>query len=135
MKQIDKKLPIYKQAWILVENYKEIGIRCVYNDRNRNVYLSLLNAPVFVENVSGAQTTLVGVFKPFSRVRDNFQYFADKYKTMYKMVYANNPGMLKYLERREFNDECETRSEITKIELEQNKSVLNKKEGIYDIKY
>lgn len=100
MKQIDKKLPIYKQAWILVENYKEIGIKCVYNNRNRNVYLSLLNAPVLVENVSGAQMTLVGVFKPFSHVRDNFQYFADKYKTMYKMVYANNPGMLKYLEQK-----------------------------------
>lgn len=98
MKEINKKLPIYKQAWVLSENYKEIGIRCVYNHRNRNVYLSLLNAPVFVENVSGAQITLVGVFKPFSHVRDNFQYFADKYKTRYKMVYANNPGMLKYLE-------------------------------------
>lgn len=119
MKQIDKKLPIYKQAWILVENYKEIGIKCVYNNRNRNVYLSLLNAPVFVENVPGAQTTLTGVFKPFSYVRDNFQSLADKYKAMYKIVYANNPAMLKYLELlRELIDECETRSEITEMELE-----------------
>lgn len=31
---------MYKQAWILRDNFKEIGIKCVYNNRNRNVYLT-----------------------------------------------------------------------------------------------
>lgn len=104
MKEINKKLPIYKQAWVLSENYKEIGIRCVYNHRNRNVYLSLLNAPIFADGVAGAQMTLVGIFKPFSHVRDNFQDLADEYKRMYKVFYSDNPEMLKYLEQTEANN-------------------------------
>lgn len=98
MKQINKKLPIYKQAWVLRENFKEIGIKCVYNERNRNVYLSLLNAPLFVYGVPGAQMTLIGCFKPFSVVRDNFEEFADEYKNRYRSFYSNNPEMLKHLE-------------------------------------
>lgn len=98
MKQINKKLPIYKQAWMLRDNFKEIGIKCVYNNRNRNVYLSLLNAPLFVYGTSKAQMTLVGCFKPFSDVRDNFQAYADKYRKMYKILYSDNPEMLKHLE-------------------------------------
>lgn len=97
MKEINKKLPIYKQAWDLTENFKEIGIKCVYNHRNRKVYLSLLNAPVFADGIAGAQMTLVGILKPFSHVRDNFQELADEYKRMYKIFYSDNPEMLKYL--------------------------------------
>lgn len=97
MKEINKKLPIFKQAWDLTENFKEIGIKCVYNHRNRKVYLSLLNAPILVAGVSDAQMTLVGVFNSFSHVRDNFQDLADEYKCMYKTVYSDNPQMLKYL--------------------------------------
>lgn len=99
MKQINKKLPIYKQAWTLTDNFKEIGIKCVYNNKNRTVYLSLLNAPLFVHNEPGARMTLIACFKPFSNVRDNFQAYADKYKNMYRIVYSNNPEMLKYLEQ------------------------------------
>ena len=97
MKEINKKIPIFKQAWDLTENFKEIGIKCVYNHRNRKVYLSLLNAPILVAGVSGAQMTLVGVFNSFSYVRDNFQDLADEYKRMYKTVYSDNPEMLKHL--------------------------------------
>ena len=99
MKEINKKLPVYKQAWDLTDNFKEFGIKCVYNERNRKVYLSLLNAPILVEGISEAQTTLVGVFKSFGYVRDNFQDIADEYKCMYKTVYSDNPEMLKYLEQ------------------------------------
>lgn len=99
MKEINKKLPVFKQAWDLTENFKEIGIKCVYNHRNRKVYLSLLNAPILVEGVSGTQTTLVGVFNSFSHVRDNFQELADEYKRVYKIFYSDNPEMLKYLEQ------------------------------------
>lgn len=98
MKQINKKLPIYKQAWVLTDNLKEVGIKCVYNNRNRKVYLSLLNAPLFVYGTSEAQMTLVGCFKPFSDVRDNFLAYADEYRNMYRIVYSNNPEMLKHLE-------------------------------------
>ena len=98
MKQINKKLPIYKQAWILSDNFKEIGIKCVYNHRNRNVYISLLNAPLFVYGVSGAQMTFVGCFKPFSDIRDNFQAYADEYREMYRILYSDNPEMLKYID-------------------------------------
>lgn len=101
MKKIDTKLPIYQQAWILADNYKEIGIKCVYNNRNRNVYLSLLNAPIIAHGVPGAEMTLVGIFKPFSYVRDNFQDCADIYKRKYKVVYSDNPEMLKYLEQKD----------------------------------
>lgn len=99
MKEINKKLPVYKQAWDLADNFKEIGIKCFYNDRNRKVYLSLLNAPILVDGVPEAQMTLVGVFNSFSYVRDNFQDLADEYKRMYKTVYSDNPEMLKYLEQ------------------------------------
>lgn len=98
MKQIDKKLPIYKQAWILTENYKEIGIKCIYNHRNRKVYLSLLNAPTFVCGIPETQETLRYCARFFSEARDNFQELADRYKNMYKIVYSNNPEMLKHLE-------------------------------------
>lgn len=98
MKQINKKLPIYMQARVLIDNFKEIGIKCVYNNRNRKVYLSLLNAPLFVSGISEAQMTLMGCFKPFSDVRDNFQAYADEYKNMYKIVYSNNIEMLKHLD-------------------------------------
>lgn len=100
MEKINVKLPIYQQAWILANNYKEIGIRCVYNNRNKNVYLSLLNAPILAKGVPGAEMTLVGIFKSFSYVRDNFQDCADTYKRMYKEVYSDNPEMLKYLEQK-----------------------------------
>lgn len=69
MKQINKKLPIYKQAWVLTDNFKEIGIKYVYNHRNKNIYLSLLNAPLFAYGALEAQMTFVGYFKPFSDVR------------------------------------------------------------------
>lgn len=104
MKEINEKMPIYKQAWDLTDNFKEIGIRCVYNERNRNVYLSLLNAPILVEGISEAQMTLVGVFKSFNYVRDNFQSLAEKYKYMYKNVYSDNPEMMKYLEQTDTNN-------------------------------
>lgn len=98
MKPIDKKLPVYRQAHVLADNYKEIGIRCVYNTRNRKVYLSLLGAPFLAVDVAGAQVTLVGVFRPFSHVRDNFLQCAREYMQMYRAMYADNPKMLKYLE-------------------------------------
>ena len=98
MKQINKKLPIYKQAWVLSDNFKKIGIRCVYYDRNKTVCISLLNAPILACGISEAQMTLIGCFESFSEIRDHFQEYADKYKNMYRSFYSNNPEMLKYIE-------------------------------------
>lgn len=98
MKQINKKLPIYKQAWVLAENFKEIGIRCVYNERTKTVYISLLNAPIIARGVPEARMTLIGRFDSFSEIRDNYQEYADKYKSVYRRCYSNNPEMLKFIE-------------------------------------
>lgn len=98
MKQINKKLPIYKQAWVLVENFKEIGIRCVYYEKTKTVNISLLNAPIIARGVSDVQMTLIGCFESFSEIRDNYQEYADKYKSAYRDLYSNNPEMLKYIE-------------------------------------
>lgn len=89
MKEINTKLPLYKQAYILAENFKELGIKCVYNHANKKVYLSLLNAPTFVVG-EPMQVTLIRRFDSLKDVIDNFQEYANKYKTMYKIVYSNN---------------------------------------------
>lgn len=97
MKEINTKLPIYKQAYILAENFKELGIKCTYNQRTKETFLSLLNAPNFSEGTTECEQTLIGIFDTFVYVRDNFEYLSDKYKQRYKEYYKNNPLMLKYL--------------------------------------
>lgn len=49
MEAIYKNKPIYRQAYILSERCKDLGIKLVYNQRNKMVYISLLNAPSMVE--------------------------------------------------------------------------------------
>mgnify|MGYP000027335653 FL=1 len=98
MKEINIKLPLYKQAYVLAENFKEIGIKCVYNHANKKVYLSLLNAPTFVVG-EPMQMTLRRCFNSLKDVRDNFQEYANGYKKMYKIVYSNNIEMLEFLNK------------------------------------
>lgn len=49
MEAIYKNKPIYRQAYILSERCKDLGIKLVYNQRNKMVYISLLNAPSMVK--------------------------------------------------------------------------------------
>lgn len=98
MEKINIKLPIYKQAYILAKNFKELGIKCTYNQRTKETFLSLLNAPNFSEGIAECELTLMGIFDTFIYVRDNFEYLANEYKERYKEYYKNNPSMLKYLQ-------------------------------------
>ena len=45
--------PRWKEAQELAARYREYGVQYCYNDRNHNVYLSLLAAPTCVPNVEG----------------------------------------------------------------------------------
>lgn len=98
MKEINTKMPIYKQVPILSQNFKELGIKFVYNSRTKEVYLSLFNAPTFAEGVAEVQQTLMSVYPCFGYVRDNFEYLANRYKQGYKEFYSGNSLMLKYLD-------------------------------------
>lgn len=98
MKPINIKLPHYKQAWILQNNFKEVGIKFVYNHRNRHIYISLLAAPATHVTETGVHMVLTIEYKKISNVRDNFNAVVKDYKAMYESYYSNNPSMLKYLE-------------------------------------
>lgn len=98
MKTIDIKLPHYKQAWILQDNFKEVGIKFVYNHRNRHIYISLLAAPTVYATETGVYMVFTRVYKQFTYTRDNFDVVVKEYKAMYKSYYSNNPSMLQYLE-------------------------------------
>ena len=98
MEPINIKLPHYKQAHILQENFKEFGIKCVYIDASRCVYITILAAPSVHKTDTGVYMTLTRKYTRFTEVRDNFDEVIKEYKAKYKEVYANNPEMLKYLE-------------------------------------
>ncbi len=84
MKPINIKLPHYKQAWILQENFKEVGIKFVYNHRNKHIYISLLAAPAVHVTETGVHMVLTCVYKQITDVRNNFDIVVKKYKAMYK---------------------------------------------------
>jgi hypothetical protein len=47
------KIPLWKEAINLREEYHKRGIEYVYNQRNKNVYLSILNAPIIDTTYTG----------------------------------------------------------------------------------
>lgn len=98
MEPINIKLPHYKQALILRQNFKEFGIKFVYNTSNKCVYISLLAAPPIHTTEEGICMTLTRIYKRFTYVRDNFEQVIEEYKAKYKAYYADNPKMLIYLE-------------------------------------
>ena len=98
MEAIYKNKPIYRQAYILSERCKDLGIKLVYNQRNKMVYISLLNAPSMVEGIEEAEQTVVLCLSNFSDVRDHIEHIANVYKDRYRSYYKGNNEMLKYIE-------------------------------------
>lgn len=98
MEAIYKDKPIYLQAYILSEICKDLGIKLVYNQRNKMVYISLLNAPSMVEGIEEAEQTLTLCIRDFSYVRDHIEPIANEYKNRYRSYYKGNNEMLKYIE-------------------------------------
>ena len=90
--------PRWKEAQELAKLYQERGISYCYNDRNHNVYLSLLEAPYCVPNVEGCQLT--GYLVLYGGVVEsrNIEYCIDKFISQYSKAYAGNELMLEYLE-------------------------------------
>ncbi len=90
--------PRWKEAQELAARYREYGVQYCYNNRNRNVYLSLLNAPTCVPNVEGCQLT--GYLIIYGGVVEsrNIDACIEKLISSYKKAFAGNEVMLEYLE-------------------------------------
>lgn len=92
------KKPLYKIAYELSDKYKERGIRYVYNQRNRTVYLSVLAAPTFVPDVDYCQA--VGHLPISGDVLDtlDIDYWVERVKREYANRWKDNEVLLKFLD-------------------------------------
>ncbi|MEG0898376.1 MAG: hypothetical protein RSF40_01520 [Oscillospiraceae bacterium] len=90
--------PLYKEAYELAEQYKLRGVKYCYNQRNKCVYLSVLDAPTCVPNVDGCQLTgYLTVYGGVIQSRD-IDRWVDEVKRNFISEYKDNPVMLKYAE-------------------------------------
>jgi hypothetical protein len=89
--------PLYKEAYELAAEYKKKGIKYCYNQRNKTVYLSLLNAPSVAEGVTGCQLT--GWLEVSGGViaSRNINRYIERVKTEYARTWKDNPAMMRYL--------------------------------------
>ena len=90
--------PRWKEAQELAARYREYGVQYCYNDRNHNVYLSLLAAPTCVPNVEGCQLT--GYLIIYGGVVEsrNIDACIEKLISSYKKAFTGNEVMLECLE-------------------------------------
>lgn len=103
------KKPVYQIARELSEEYKKRGIKYVYNTSNRNVYLSVLAAPMFVpetpETEEQGHVQMVGYLvieggEKISAVErtKNIDEMVDKVKKQYAMQWNDNKLLMSYLD-------------------------------------
>jgi len=90
------KLPLYKQAEMLRQEYEKRGIKYVYNQRNRNVYLSILNAPYVAEEEEGCQLTGHLIVYGGVIASSDIEKWINEVKRSYIKCWEHNPAMLKY---------------------------------------
>jgi hypothetical protein len=91
--------PLWKEAIELREEYNKRGIEYCYNQRNKYVYLSLLNAPtVAIGNYNGCQLTghLI-IYGGVTATRDIEKCIEDV-KRNYTTAWKENGNMLKFIE-------------------------------------
>ena len=86
-----------QEAFELAEKYQERGVAYCYNERNHNVYLSLLEAPYCVPNVDGCQLTGYIVLYGGVEASKDIDTCINKLVAFYKKAYENNQLMLDYL--------------------------------------
>lgn len=91
--------PLWKEAYELKEQYNKRDIGYCYNQRNKNVYLTVLNAPtVAIGNYEGCQLTgYLIVYGGVKATRDIDKCVEDVKKN-YITVWKDNPEMLKFIE-------------------------------------
>jgi SET domain-containing protein len=89
--------PLWKEAIELKEEYAKHGINYSYNQRNKQVYLSILNAPYTVPNVLDCQLTGYLIVYGGVVASREIEKWIEEVKYNYKMKYENNPLMLEYL--------------------------------------
>lgn len=90
------RMPLYKEAYQLAKEYEKHGIKYVYNQRNKLVYLSIAAAPLFVPNTSDCH--LVGHLIVYGGVvasRD-IEKWVDAVKMDFVRCWKDNPELLKY---------------------------------------
>ncbi len=91
------KKPRWKEAQELAERYQEYGVQYCYNNRNHNVYLSLLNAPSCVPNVEGCQLTGYMILYGGVVESRDIDICIERLISAYKKAFAGNELMLGYL--------------------------------------
>ncbi len=91
---------LWKEAYELAEEYKKRGIGYCYNQRNKNVYLTVLNAPYCAEGKEEDVCQLTGHLIIYGGVvaSREIDKWVDEVKRNYINSYKNNPTMLKYAE-------------------------------------
>lgn len=91
--------PLWKEAIELKEQYNERGIGYCYNQRNKNVYLTVLNAPtVAIGNYEGCQLTgYLIVYGGVTASRD-IEKWVEEVKRQYITAWGSNSEMLKFAE-------------------------------------
>jgi hypothetical protein len=93
------KIPLWKEAIVLREEYYKRGIEYVYNQRNKNVYLSILNAPYIDPTYMGEGCKLTEHLIVYGGViaSRNIDEWEALVKKNYKEHYKENSTMLAYL--------------------------------------
>jgi hypothetical protein len=90
--------PLWKEAYELKEQYNKRGVEYCYNQRNKNVYLSLLHAPYCAIGVDGCQLTgYLTIYGGVIATRD-IDKCVDDVKRNYIKAWEHNPEMLKFIE-------------------------------------
>ncbi len=90
--------PLWKEAYELKEEYEKRGIGYSYNQRNKNVYLTVLNAPYVAEGVEGCQLTGYLIVYGGVVASREIDKWVEEVKRHYTNSYKNNQSMLKYAE-------------------------------------
>lgn len=90
--------PLWKEAIELRSEYNKRGIEYCYNQKNKNVYLSLLNAPDIAIGVNGCQLTgYLIIYGGVMATRDIEQCVEDVRRN-YTYAWKDNPEMMKFVE-------------------------------------
>jgi len=90
--------PLWKEATELKEEYSKRGIEYCYNQRNKNVYLSILNAPTCAIEVNGCQLTGYLIVYGGVRASRDIDKWVEEVKRNYILAWNDNPEMLKFIE-------------------------------------
>ncbi len=90
------QLPLWKEAYVLREQYRARGVEYCYNQRTKRVFLSVLAAPQFVPNVDYCQMVghliLDGGVIASRKIDEN----CEQLKREYLRQWGDNPDLAHY---------------------------------------